>query len=183
MRGFLDALGVPPQRVPAGVADQAALYRSLIAGKRMLVVADNARDAQQVRPLLPGTPTVVVLVTSRDQLTGLVAVDGAHPITIATRSAAQAHEIIEKGWRSSERSETGSVKRSRSMVLVRRFGDRATTSRRKTMVAKLWRSSGSSAAGPVKPVPCRTLAVPAESRPGRSGQRSSSGRLLPSGAR
>jgi tetratricopeptide (TPR) repeat protein len=82
VRAFLDALGVPPQRVPAGLAAQAGLYRTLLVDKRMLVVLDNARDADQARQLLPGTPGALAVVTSRNQLTGLLAADGGHPLTL-----------------------------------------------------------------------------------------------------
>jgi tetratricopeptide (TPR) repeat protein/transcriptional regulator with XRE-family HTH domain len=74
---FLAALGVPSQNIPAGVDERAARYRTELAGRRMLIVLDNAAAAEQVRPLLPGTPSCTVVVTSRNSLAGLVAVDGA----------------------------------------------------------------------------------------------------------
>ena len=94
VRGFLDAFEVPAERIPASLDAQAALYRSLLAGRRVLVVLDNARDAEQARPLLPGTPTALVLVTSRNRLSSLVAVDGAHPLTLDLLTAAEARELL-----------------------------------------------------------------------------------------
>jgi DNA-binding SARP family transcriptional activator/Tfp pilus assembly protein PilF len=94
IRGFLDALGVPPERIPASAAAQAGLYRSLLADKAMLIVADNARDEQQVRPLLPASPSSLVLVTSRSQLSGLAAANGARLIGLDVLSHAEAVQLL-----------------------------------------------------------------------------------------
>ena len=77
LAGFLRSLGVPGQDIPPGEDECAARYRSLLAGKRMLVVLDNAGSVDQVRPLLPGSLASTAVVTSRDALAGLVARDGA----------------------------------------------------------------------------------------------------------
>jgi len=94
IRGFLDALEVAPERVPASPEAQAALYRSLLAGRRMLVVLDNARDEQQVRPLLPAAAGSLVLVTSRSQLTGLAAADGARLLSLDVLPHDEATELL-----------------------------------------------------------------------------------------
>jgi tetratricopeptide (TPR) repeat protein/transcriptional regulator with XRE-family HTH domain len=94
VRGLLDALGVRPERVPAGTEAQYALYRSMLAGRRMLILLDNARDAEQVRPLLPGTAGTLALITSRDRLTPLVATEGARPFDLDTLSTVEARELL-----------------------------------------------------------------------------------------
>ena len=94
LRGFLDAFAIPPTQVPEDLAAQTALLRSVLAGKRVLLVLDNARNAGQVRPLLPATPGCLAIVTSRDQLTGLVATDGAHPLILDLLTAADARDLL-----------------------------------------------------------------------------------------
>ncbi|WP_055526239.1 AfsR/SARP family transcriptional regulator [Streptomyces graminilatus] len=94
IRGFLASLGVSPQRIPDGLDAQAALYRSFLADRRMLVLLDNARDTEQVRPLLPGSAGCLVLITSRNQLSSLVAAHGAHPLELDVMSAGSARESL-----------------------------------------------------------------------------------------
>ncbi|GAA1892049.1 AfsR/SARP family transcriptional regulator [Asanoa iriomotensis] len=82
IRIFLAALSVSPTRIPASQQAQIDLYRSLLGGTRTLVVLDNASSAEQARPLLPGAPGCVAVVTSRNDLAGLVAVEGARAMTL-----------------------------------------------------------------------------------------------------
>ncbi|MFE0378740.1 BTAD domain-containing putative transcriptional regulator [Streptomyces inhibens] len=84
LRDFLLALGTPPERVPTSAQAASALFRSLVAERRLLVVLDNARSSAQVRPLLPGGPHCVTVVTSRSRLDGLVATDCARPVGLQT---------------------------------------------------------------------------------------------------
>jgi hypothetical protein len=94
IRGFLAALGVPPDRFPSGLAAQAGLYRSLLAGRQMLILLDNARDEQQVRPLLPGSPGSLVLVTSRSLLAGLAAAENASLLSLDVLPPAEACQML-----------------------------------------------------------------------------------------
>jgi DNA-binding SARP family transcriptional activator/Tfp pilus assembly protein PilF len=94
IRLVLDALGVPADRLPTSEDARVGLYRSLLAGRRILVVLDNAASADQVRPLLPGAPGCVAVVTSRDRLTGLGAGQAAHPLTVDVLPANDARDLI-----------------------------------------------------------------------------------------
>lgn len=94
LREFLLALGVPQQDVPAGIEPAAALYRSLLAERRVLVVLDNAHDSAQVRPLLPGAPHCTTLITSRNRLDGLVASDCARPVPIGALGEREGAELF-----------------------------------------------------------------------------------------
>lgn len=104
IRSLLERLGAAPASIPESLEAMTALYRGLLADRRILLVLDNARLATQVRPLLPGNTGCLVIVTSRNQLSGLLAIDGARPVTldILTPDSARA-------------------------VLARRIGERRTT--------------------------------------------------------
>jgi DNA-binding SARP family transcriptional activator len=91
---FLRALGVPPEQLPVDLDEAAARYRSLLADRRVLVLLDNAVSAEQVRPLLPASSGCLVIVTSRDKLTGLVAAEGAHPIPLDLLTAEEATALL-----------------------------------------------------------------------------------------
>ncbi|MGQ0773361.1 MAG: ATP-binding protein [Pseudonocardiales bacterium] len=88
--GFLHALDVPAERIPAPLEEREGLYRSLLDRRRVLVVLDNADSTEQVRPLLPGSPGCLVVVTSRSRLAGLNARDGAQPVSLGPLPLAEA---------------------------------------------------------------------------------------------
>ena len=94
LRWFLGAFGVTEEQIPDSVDAQAALYRSVLADKRVLVILDNARDAGQVRPLLPGSPSCLVLVTSRARLPGLAATEGARLLPLDVLTGTEARELL-----------------------------------------------------------------------------------------
>lgn len=91
---ILSALGVPREGIPAEAAERAARYRSMLAGRRILVVLDNARSVEQVRPVVPATPGCAALVTSRDALAGLVARYGAMRIGLDVLPLPEATQLL-----------------------------------------------------------------------------------------
>jgi DNA-binding SARP family transcriptional activator len=94
LRGFLHALGARPPHIPDSLAAQTGLYRSLLAGKRVLIVCDNAKNAAQVRPLLPGDGTCPVLITSRGRLTSLAAAEGAQLVSLDVLPNQDAYQLL-----------------------------------------------------------------------------------------
>jgi DNA-binding SARP family transcriptional activator/tetratricopeptide (TPR) repeat protein len=94
LRGFLTALRVPAEQIPYGLETRAALYRSLLADRQVLVVLDNAVSEREVRPLLPGAPRCLVVVASRNHLPGLVAGEGARPVELGVLHPAEARDLL-----------------------------------------------------------------------------------------
>ncbi|MFI1104568.1 AfsR/SARP family transcriptional regulator [Streptomyces melanogenes] len=94
LTAFLHALAVPCDSIPGRLDRATGLYRTLVAGKRILIVLDNARTVDQVRALLPGTPGSNVVVTSRDTLAGLVVRDNARHLTVGALSPAEAEKML-----------------------------------------------------------------------------------------
>jgi len=94
--GFLRALGVPGDQVPGGLDERAALFRSVLHGRQVLVVLDNARAPEQVRPLLPGAGTCLVLISSRDRLDDLVAREGARLYALDVLSQIEASDLVSR---------------------------------------------------------------------------------------
>lgn len=96
VRGFLDAFGISPQQIPASLDAQAALYRSLLAGHRILILLDNAADEDQVRPLLPGSTGCLVIVTSRNEMSGLIVTEGAQPVFVDLLDVGESRQLLSR---------------------------------------------------------------------------------------
>ena len=94
IRLALDAFQIPAGQIPASPEAQAGLYRSVLADKQALILLDNAADAAQVRPLLPGSPGCLVVITSRSQLAGLVATAGAVPLSLDVLTETEALDLL-----------------------------------------------------------------------------------------
>jgi tetratricopeptide (TPR) repeat protein len=93
---FIGALDVPREKIPRGLDEQKGLFRSLLAGRRMLILLDNAAAPDQVRPLVPNAANCLVLVTSRSSLDGLVALDSARPIMLGVMTPPESVALLSK---------------------------------------------------------------------------------------
>lgn len=91
---FLRALQVPLERIPPGEEERAELFRSEVAEQRVLVILDNAATASQIRPLLPGAGTSLVVVTSRTRMSGLAVRVGAHRVSVETLSQSESIQLL-----------------------------------------------------------------------------------------
>jgi tetratricopeptide (TPR) repeat protein len=94
VRGFLDAFQIPAEKIPPSFDGQVALYRTLVEDRRLVIVLDNARDDDQVLPLLPGSPSCMVLVTSRQQLPALLAHRQAIHIALDLMTTTEARQLL-----------------------------------------------------------------------------------------
>ncbi|MET7484487.1 BTAD domain-containing putative transcriptional regulator [Streptomyces sp. NPDC005538] len=93
---FLESLGIPSERIPPSLDSRIALYRSILARRRCLIVLDNAREAEQVRPLLPGNPDCFTVITSREEMTGLAASAAASLLNVSTLTAAESLDFLSR---------------------------------------------------------------------------------------
>jgi DNA-binding SARP family transcriptional activator len=109
LAGFITALGTPPERIPPELDNRTALFRSLLDDRRVLVVLDNVRSSEQVLPLLAGGPDCVTVVTSRDQLAGLVATAQASPVLLEPLDHDQARRLLKARVGAERAAETEAV--------------------------------------------------------------------------
>ncbi|NGY65917.1 ATP-binding protein [Lentzea sp. NEAU-D13] len=139
LEAFLRALGVSGADIPFDVSERAARFRSLVDGRRVLVVLDNARAPEQVRPLLPGSSSCAVVVTSRATLSGLVARDGARVLDLDVLTVAEATDLLRSliGAQVDDEELTALADRCARLPLALRIAAELVVSRPRTPVAEL----------------------------------------------
>nr|AXL05645.1 XRE family transcriptional regulator [uncultured bacterium] len=141
LAAFLTALLPAATLLPLAVAERAARFRTEVAGRRMLVLLDNAATVEQIRPLLPGAATCVVVVTSRDSLAGLVALHGAHRVAVGQLPGADAVALLRRlvGTRVAAEPETAAAlaQRCARLPLTLRLAAELAVSRPATRLAGL----------------------------------------------